>query len=381
MVRLGEVARVEARQVAPQSIDYAKPYIGLESIGRGGAVDESVRAEPGSIKSAKVAYDERHILYGKLRPLLGKVARPITDGVASTDIYPILPLPGIDRGYLAWFLLRPETIAWAGSRTAGVNLPRVSWATLRELEIPLPPLPEQQRIAAILDEADALRVTNRRMREGLDDLEDATFERDFADLGLQPTVAFRSIVASSKLGLVRSSKQTGADLGNVYVRMNAITREGRLELGDAVTTTVDRAELDNFSLRRGDFLFNTRNTRQLVGKSAVVRAIEPGAVFNNNILRVRFVDSVAPEFVARIFRSNLIQAQLEIRKAGTTSVFAIYARDLNSVQVPLPSRIRQERFSEFLVDVDSERAALRGRLESFDTLFASLQHRAFRGEL
>ena len=81
---------------------------------------------PSGLKSNKFQFSDRHVLFGKLRPYLRKIARPKFSGVCSTDIIPILPKDGVSRDYLFYFLRTPDTVNLATSRCSGVNLPRLS---------------------------------------------------------------------------------------------------------------------------------------------------------------------------------------------------------------------------------------------------------------
>ncbi|HQG69842.1 MAG TPA: restriction endonuclease subunit S, partial [Rhodoglobus sp.] len=180
-MRLGEVARIDRRSVQPEDIADGQVYLGLEHIETGGYIAKANAVNAGDLKSSKFAFDTRHVLFGKLRPNLAKVARPSFEGVCSTDIVPILPGPNLDRDYLANFLLTPQIVDWASSRTSGVNLPRLSPSVLEGLEIPLPPLPEQRRIASTLDDLDQLRRQRRAAIAATTELLTSAFIEDFGD--------------------------------------------------------------------------------------------------------------------------------------------------------------------------------------------------------
>lgn len=158
--RLGDVCREDRDTIEPGSAPAAaRPYVGLEDVepmsGRllrngarhlaptGDAQDEA--------RSLTFAFDARHVLYGKLRPYLNKVAMPDFQGRCTTEIIPLLP-QGVDRAFLAWLLRRQETVAAVMRETTGSRMPRASMPVLLALQVPLPPLPEQRRIAAILTE-------------------------------------------------------------------------------------------------------------------------------------------------------------------------------------------------------------------------------------
>ena len=252
-----------------------------------------------------------------------------------------------------------------------------------ELQIQLPPLAEQKRIASILDAADTLRAKRREALAQLDTLIQCTFLDMFGDPVTNPMgwveTPFGDIATDTKLGLVRSSKEFGWDFGIPYVRMNAVTSNGYFLPDEVQSTHADGDEAEVFALRPGDFLFNTRNSKELVGKVCVFPGPE-GWLFNNNLMRVRFRAEVEPWVVAMQFRFRRVQRELEKRKSGTTSVFAIYWKSLRTLPVLVPPSDLQHRFAAVVESVEHHKASQRDHLAELDTLFASLQSRAFRGD-
>jgi type I restriction enzyme, S subunit len=165
--------RVPLWEVAPaQSARVERPRagpvwsLGLEHIESGsGVILARNVVEPEDLGSSTHAFTDQHVLYSKLRPNLNKVALPDTGGWCTTELLPLKPDPArLDRGYLAHYLKSFEFVSWATSRTDGAKMPRVKMDELRTHRIPLPSLHEQQRIAALLDRADAIR---RKRREAL----------------------------------------------------------------------------------------------------------------------------------------------------------------------------------------------------------------------
>ena len=266
----------------------------------------------------------------------------------------------------------------------GANYPAVSDAKVKASKIPLPPLAEQKRIAWILDAADALRGKRREALAQLDTLLQSTFLDMFGDPVTNPMgwveTPFGDIATDTKLGLVRSSKEFGWDFGIPYVRMNAVTSNGYFLPSEVQSTHADEEEAEVFALQPGDFLFNTRNSKELVGKVCVFPGPE-GWLFNNNLMRVRFRAEVEPWVIAMQFRFRRVQRELEKRKSGTTSVFAVYWKSLRTLPVLVPPSDLQHRFAAIVESVEQQKASQREHLAELDTLFASLQSRAFRGDL
>jgi type I restriction enzyme, S subunit len=269
-------------------------------------------------------------------------------------------------------------------RAAGVTVKNLNIDLVKGVQVPLPPMPEQRRIAEVLDWAAALRAKRRAALAQLDTLTQSIFLDLFGDPRTEgnrwPIVSLEEIVRETKLGLVRGSDQFGPNYKFPYVRMNAITRDGQLKLNDVQRTHATEAELELYRLEPGDFLFNTRNSEELVGKTALFRG-DGVYLFNNNLMRVRFRDGVDSEFVAAAFKTPFIQHELSLRKSGTTNVFAIYYKDLRSLPVPVPPLQLQRDFARRVALVEKLKATHRASLAELDGLFAVLQHRAFRGEL
>ena len=107
-------------------------------------------------------FDRRTVLYSKLRPYLNKVVVADADGVATTELVPLrCDASRLSAQYLVYFLRGPDFLRFATNVVAGAKMPRMVMSEFWGFPVPLPPLPEQRRIAAILDQADALRAKRR----------------------------------------------------------------------------------------------------------------------------------------------------------------------------------------------------------------------------
>lgn len=117
---LRAVCRQDRSAVQPGE-DPRLPYLGLEGIEAGtGLFTAGVLSKtPDAPLAISFRFDSRHVLYGKLRPYLNKVALPVHEGKCSTEIIPLLPTDALDRRFLSYFLRSPQTVAKISERTSG----------------------------------------------------------------------------------------------------------------------------------------------------------------------------------------------------------------------------------------------------------------------
>lgn len=146
--KLGDVCVLDKEQGLHRGL----PYVGLEHIESHTARYLGSRA-PLTVKSATFRFTSEHVLYGRLRPYLNKVLAPDFEGHCSTEIYPIKPTPRLSREYLLYWLLADQTVERINATCTGARMPRADMNDVLTLEVPIPPLPEQQRIVGVLDEA------------------------------------------------------------------------------------------------------------------------------------------------------------------------------------------------------------------------------------
>lgn len=305
-------------------------------------------------------------------------------GPANCSGLVVLKRPSkVQAKYLIHYLNSPDGRRQSLAETKGATRQTLNTKSIAEAKIPLPPTNEQLRIADILDRAAALRAKRRAAIAHLDELIQAIFIDMFGEAGSDARWKNRpldSFVSDTRLGLVRGATELSPELPYPYIRMNAITRSGELDLSETHRAEATMDELRDYTLRSGDFLFNTRNSEELVGKTALYEATGIH-LFNNNILRMRFTAEAEPVYVAAAFRTRHIRRELSMRKSGTTSVFAIYWKDLRSLPVPLPPISLQQEFTRKVARAKQLLASHRRSLSMIDDLFATLQARAFRGAL
>ncbi|AZZ57191.1 restriction endonuclease subunit S [Rathayibacter iranicus] len=372
--RLGDVALIQRQSVDPSKIDPNTIYIGLEHLERGGRIIGHDTVGNAELASSKFIFSARHLLYSKLRPNLGKISRPNFSGVCSTDILPVLPGSQLNRDYLAHYLAQPSMVNFASSRAAGANLPRLSPATLDEFEIPLPPLEEQRRIAAILDHTDALRAKRRQVLTHLDSLAHALFNEALkastaCDTALGDVARF-----AGGASLPPGEPFAGQPGGTLLMKVSDMNSSGneRTILKTALWT--DRAVPASSTVEAGAVVLPKRGASIATNKKRVVTR---RTTLDPNLMGVTPInDRLTSDYIF----AWLNAFDLASITSGS-SVPQLNKQDLAPLLFPLPSRADQLQFSARIGPVELARTRSQLSLAIADKLFASLQKRAFRGEI
>lgn len=381
-VSLGDVATVERTIVDPADIKSGTLYAGLEHIDGCTGKVSPIPVASGFLASTKHMFTAQHVLYGKLRPYLGKIACPDFTGVCSTDILPILPSRNLDRRYLYHFLRQPSMVDWVASHARGANLPRIRSADIEAIEISLPPLPEQRRIAAILEKADSIR---RKRREVLR-LTDEFLLSGFFEL-------FEQHIAndtSSRFGdLLREplingffAKNDEYDTGTPVVWVDNLYHTISIATEGLRRARLSEEDMSRYEVREGDLLF-TRSSlvAEGVGQINIVPALKERTAFECHIIRAR-VDrnKLNPYYVLGLYRSSFGRKNIH-RNANTATMTTINQSALGRLPCPVPPLELQDQYERIVRQTERTRSALEQALASDEQLMRSLTQRAFRGDL
>lgn len=166
VVRLGEIATVKKDKKMPSR---KLPYIGLENIeSNTGKLLDIIDAS--TIKGIASVFNSGDVLFGKLRPNLKKFHYAKMEGFCSTEILVIMPIKSslMDTIFLYLIIQSPAFLNLAEAKVYGTKMPRTSWDILERFIFPLPPLPEQHRIASVLSQIDEVIEKEERYKEKLE---------------------------------------------------------------------------------------------------------------------------------------------------------------------------------------------------------------------
>lgn len=340
--------------------------------------------------SSSFIFDEDTILYSKLRPYLNKVVWPRERGVATTELVPLKP----DRAlilpaYLVHYLRSAAFLNYITPRVAGAKMPRVVMDDFWAHEVPHPrDLREQARIVELLDQADALRRQRTEADKKLARLLPALFCHHFGD-PIKGAQKLESKPLSSLLSSIDSGDSPRCldrpALPNEWsvLKLGAVSW-GRFDGSQNKVLPGDLNPDGSLEVRPGDLLFSRKNTLELVGATALVRSTRARLLLPDLIFRLvpRDDANITKEYLWCLLSQPSMRSRLRSIASGAAgSMPNISKGRLEGLEIPLPPLETQHLFSRQVhaaLDIEAHAAASAAKLE---TLFQTLLHRAFTGEL
>ena len=273
-------------------------------------------------------------------------------------------------------------------RAAGATVKNLNINLVKGVNVTLPPLEEQKRIAGILDAADILRAKRREALAKLDDLLQSTFLDLFGDPVTNPkgfpanhlSEFYINKREGTKCGPFGSllKKNEFVESGIPVWNMDNIDPSGGSALPFRMWITENKyQQLKSYSVFDGDVIISRAGT---VGKMCVANSGCSKSIISSNLIRVRFGQNLLPIFFVALM--TYCKGRVGRLKKGPDGAFThMSTKILDKLNFPIPPLDLQQRFAEIVSSVEEQKAKMRKHLEQLDDLFASLQQRAFRGDL
>ena len=358
---LGELCEMDRQGLRPDDpIASGLPFVGVEHVeSDSGAFNFDNGSRIGGQRSITFRFDERHILYAKLRPYLNKVATPGFAGKCSTELVPLLPRDGVDREFIAFLLRRQETVDYVMSSVTGARMPRTDMKALMSLRVPLPPLDEQRRMVGILNRAPKIERMRARARALMGEFIPALFVKMFGD-----PVRNAMGWACEPLGmLIREGPQNGLyKPKSAYGTGTPILRIDGFYDGDVTDPSkwqrlrLDGATVKKYALMEGDVVINRVNSRPFLGKSTIIPKIYEPVVFESNMMRMRLdANRIIPRFLISMLQFESIRDRLCSNAKDAINQSSINQTDVRELLVVVPPLDLQRLYTNL---VETARSAV-----------------------
>lgn len=313
------------------------------------------------------------------RPYILKISGCIHDGwlVLSPE------RDDVDQDYFYHLFGSDAVYAEFKKRAAGATVKNLNIDLVKNIRIPLPPITQQKRIASILDKAEELRELRRQALRELDAIAQSIFIEMF---GGSIETSKNSVVSSlgSHLQFLTSGGRGWAKfystrgsrfIRSLDVRINYISSEDSVYV-----TPPDNAEAKRTRTSEGDILLTITGSQ--IGRIAPVSKDLDGAFISQHVAIIRPNTETINPFFLSFFLNLKSGGQRQIAKFqyGQTKP-GLNFEQIKSFQIPIPPISLQEEFVRRIKAIEQLKTTHRESLAQLDALFASLQHRAFRGKL
>lgn len=292
----------------------------------------------------------------------------------------------VEPRFLLHFLRHLAETGQIADRARGVGIYHLGQQALASTPVPELPIEKQRRIAAVLDQADELRAKRRTTLALLDTFTEAIFLDMFGDPVTNPMgwpeEQVLGQVADIASGITKGRKVPAGPTRTVPYLAVANVQDQRLLLDVIKTIEASEQEIARYRLRSGDLLLTEGGDPDKLGRGTIWNEDLPECIHQNHIFRVRLTDDrLTPRFASLLLASQRGKRFFLRRAKQTTGIASINKTQLSEFPLLVPPVELQHEFSDRLDAATAAGHRASTSNSQLDDLFASLQQRAFRGEL
>ena len=311
----------------------------------------------------------------------GKVGVGLAGVIGSTLARLRLNNGMVDSKFLYWFLESKNELI--KSQRTGATIPHVNGSALKDLQIPIPPLETQKRIAAILDKADALRRKDQELLKKYDELAQAIFIDIFGDLSSnQYKTAPLSAISEVSNGVTKNEKLTNSEMVEApYLRV-ANVQDGFLDLKEIKEIKVSELDFKKYQLKKWDILLTEGGDPDKLGRGTTWQEEVPNCIFQNHLFRVRInSNEIRPYFLSKLIASKYGKKYFLKAAKQTTGIATINSSQLKEFPVIIPPIKTQDNFEQKSLQLELIKKEFTKTANQSESLFQTLLQKAFKGEL
>ena len=319
------------------------------------------------------------------------------DGWLNQHIFKVIPKKDISKKYLYYYLLHVVDQLYA--KAHGSGMVHITIKPFKATTIPLPPLPEQQRIVDRIENLFAkLDEAKQKAQDALDSFETrkaAILHKAFTgeltaqwrkehDVGMEQwgQICFDNSFIKMQNGLAKRSGSSGVPYS--VLRLANLSDAG-ISTEDMRTILLDTKEQENYGLKKNDVLMiRVNGSKENVGKQFLLTTDNQWA-FCDHIIRIKYKENLLPAYMVYFSKSDTYKLYVENHMVSSAGQNTISRKGMASLSIPVPDLREQTEIVRILDDLlakeQQAKEAAEAVLEQIDLMKKSILARAFRGEL
>ena len=335
-------------------------------------------------KGSKLAPKDSILILVRGSMLFNKIPMGITlgDVAFNQDVKCIRPKQELAPLFLFQWLHAKENTIQNKVTATGIGAGKLDTADLQNLKLYKPSSEEQTKIASFLSTVDEKISQLTQKHQLLSQYKQGMMQKLFSqqlrfkadngsEFGAWKHCKLKDVLISYRLG----GNYSNAEMVTSYplIKMGNLGR-GSINLDKIEYIPEDQIIDPKDLIKKNDLFFNTRNTLDLVGKVALWRGELPIAYYNSNLLRLDFENNI---FMNYLFNEQKTLEKLKAIASGTTSVAAIYTKDLLKINLEIPCLEEQNKIASFLSSIDQKIEVVAQQIEQAKTWKKGLLQQMF----
>lgn len=314
-----------------------------------------------------------------------RVTHELTGTIVSTGFAVLRPNEGCDPAYLTSYLSTDYFERQKEKYCSGAIQPAITNGGIGKLEIPLPSLNDQVRIAHLLGKVEKLIAQRKQHLQQLDELLKSVFLEMFGDPARNekgwPINSLATYMSEQpNNGLYKPQSSYGS--GTKIIRIDSFYDGIVQNIKGLKRVQITDAELLKFEVRSFDVLVNRVNSIEYLGKIGVVPAISEPMVYESNMMRFRLNhEAMLPEFLMHYWKTSYLKSQINSKAKKAVNQASVNQQDISGLLIHQPPINLQKKFSITVEKIECLKSSYQQSLTDLGTLYSALSQKAFKGEL
>ncbi len=349
-----------------------------------------------AIESSKLLLEPKTVLFGKLNPRVEKVWRVAESSefrqIGSTEWIPILPDERVDPDFLYFLEWSDHVMPIAKTLVSGStpSRQRVDPKSFYRITVPLPPLPEQKKIAHILSTVQRAIEAQERIIQATTELKKTLMHKLFTEglrneprkqteIGPMPesweVVPLIETVEFIDYGVSQAIPKTPPADGVKIVSTADIDKQGNLLYGKIRRIEVPEKTATRLTLNDGDVLFNWRNSPPLIGKSTIFHTQNEKYIFASFILRICTGEKKSHNYFLKHLMNHYREESVFVKLARRAVNQANYNKnEISALKIPSPTYDEQVEIANAIHGVEEKIQKHQEKRDALQSLFRTLLH-------